>query len=79
MLVEAQHPTNLHSYMELGSAFGWTRSLIVLAFHLHSHREDWDVHWSSLRHQFVNQAWLQLIQPHQSVHRLWWFRLFLWG
>lgn len=70
---------HLDSYMQLGSAFGWARSLKGCAVHLNGHSEDRNMNWSSLRYQFVLETWLQLIEPHQSIHRLGRLSLLLWS
>lgn len=69
----------LDSYMQLGSALGRAGSLERGPVHFHSHGEDRNMNWASLRHQFVLQAWFQLIKPHQGVHSLGGLSLFFWG
>lgn len=61
---------HLHSHMQLGCAFGWTRSLKSLAIHFDSHCENWNVNWAGLGYQLVLETRLELIEPHQSVHSL---------
>ena len=65
--------------MQLGRAFGWTRSFEGLAVHFHSHSEDGNVNWASLGNEFVLESWLQLVEPHQSVHGLGGLGLVLWS
>lgn len=62
----------LEGYLELGSSLGVPCGLVGCSLDFHRHGEDWSMYWAGLGEQAVLQAWVDLVQTHQSVHGVVW-------
>lgn len=58
----------LESYLELGGSLWVPGGLIGVSLDVHGHGEDGSVHRARLGQQAVLEAWVDLIETHQSVH-----------
>lgn len=58
--------------MELGGPLGVPGGLVGGSLNVHRHGEDWSVDRTGLGQQAVLEARVDLVQTHQSVHRVVW-------